>query len=334
MLRLTFLLFLTCLPLALRAEAPGTVARIAEEHIAPGFAALAHSAAGMAQAAQTDCEGTGLRAAHATAFLDWTRVSHLRFGPSEEDGRAYRLAYWPDPRGKTPAALGRLLTTGDDEALFPQRFAEASIAARGFHALERLLHDDRLRATGPEGRRCALIRAVADDIARTAQELDTAWQAYLPALVTPAPDAAYRSADEVRQVLYKSAVTGLQFTADLRLGRPLGKLDRPRPSRAEAWRAGLSLALLRAAVTGAGDLAERLAAGDAALQARIAARRAAFDTRAAALDDPALAGVATPEGRIRIEALGTELDALRRLVETELGAHLGVTTGFNALDGD
>ncbi|MGR3491358.1 MAG: imelysin family protein, partial [Shimia sp.] len=64
--------------------------------------------------------------------------------------------------------------------------------------------------------------------------------------------------------------------------------------------------------------------------------REAF-TRARAtaeIDDPAFAGVADPIGRLRVEAIATALRDIRALVALELAPTLGVSAGFNALDGD
>ena len=33
------------------------------------------------------------------AFDAWMGVQHLRFGPSEVDGRSLSIAFWPDPKG-------------------------------------------------------------------------------------------------------------------------------------------------------------------------------------------------------------------------------------------
>lgn len=52
------------------------------------------------------------------------------------------------------------------------------------------------------------------------------------------------------------------------------------------------------------------------------------------LDDPLLAGVATPQGRLRVEILQQAVDAARMAVVEEMGPALGVTMGFNAMDGD
>ena len=52
------------------------------------------------------------------------------------------------------------------------------------------------------------------------------------------------------------------------------------------------------------------------------------------LDDPVLAGVATPQGRIRVEVIQQAVASIRDIVRDRLGPKLGVAAGFNALDGD
>jgi len=64
---------------------------------------------------------------------------------------------------------------------------------------------------------------------------------------------------------------------------------------------------------------------------------AAFDRAidlAENLDDPAFAGVATPQGRLRVEILQQSVTALRDTALAELGPELDVGIGFNAADGD
>jgi len=52
------------------------------------------------------------------------------------------------------------------------------------------------------------------------------------------------------------------------------------------------------------------------------------------LDDPALAGVAEPQGRLRVEALQQSINDIRSLAAAQLGPTLGISAGFNSLDGD
>ena len=104
-----------------------------EGHILPGFASLAETTGVLAQTAQTDCTQTSpeLRGAYHAAFDDWISVSHLRFGPSERQDRAFALAYWPDPRGATPKSLSKLLYDRDTATGDLTAYQEVSIAARG-----------------------------------------------------------------------------------------------------------------------------------------------------------------------------------------------------------
>ena len=88
------------------------------------------------------------------------------------------------------------------------------------------------------------------------------------------------------------------------------------------------------ALTSLQDLAERLAADDLAVVA-------AFDDRfdealaiAADLDDPVFAGTAKPQSRLRVEVLQQSVAAIRDVARQDLGPHLGVASGFIALDGD
>ena len=52
------------------------------------------------------------------------------------------------------------------------------------------------------------------------------------------------------------------------------------------------------------------------------------------LDDPAFAGVATPQGHLKVEILQQAVSALIDTVMAELGPELDVGVGFNAADGD
>ncbi|WP_422031264.1 imelysin family protein [Roseovarius sp.] len=326
---------LIALPLAAPAQdRAGKIRGIVEEEIVGGFAELDRAARRMVEAAGQDCTHPGLHDSYAAAFLAWARVSHLRFGPSEEENRAFALAFWPDPRGRTASAIRKMLADGNEDVLSPEAYADMSIAARGFYALDYLLHEEELAEIGTPDYRCALVRTVVADIHGTTGELAEAWEGFAPMLTEPGGDSPYRTEEEVLQVLYKSAGTGLEFAVDMRLGRPLGTFERPRPNWAEAYRSGLSLALLQAAVRGAGGLAVRLAEGDAALQARLTAELEDFHDSADALDDPVFASVAEPAGRFRVESLQADLQEVREIVQGALGPALGVSAGFNAMDGD
>lgn len=125
-------------------------------------------------------------------------------------------------------------------------------------------------------------------------------------------------------------MTGFEFTADQRLGRPLGTFDRPRPERAEARASArsqrnveLSLqALLAFGQALAGPLPETRANVEQALAG------------AAALNDPDFSGFAKPQGHVRAEALQGLVRRAQDSAGAEAGAALGVEIGFNSADGD
>ncbi|MCB4456438.1 imelysin family protein [Leisingera sp. McT4-56] len=308
---------------------------ITDQLILPAIAELAADATALADTAKADCnpQSDALRAAYGEAFDAWIAASHFRFGPTETDSRAFALAFWPDSRGKTPKALANLIRSEDDGITDPAAFASYSIAARGFYALEYLLYDPELAAAGSADYRCALTRAISTDIAATAEAISQGWADSYAAEMR-APKNRYRSEAEITQELLKALTTGLQVLDDMRLGRPLGTYEKPRPNRAEARRSRRSLHHVLLSLNAMEPLALALAQGDAALKADLARGFKTVRSRAEALDDPVFAGVADPAARIRIEALRQQVKDLRALASERLGPALGAAAGFNSLDGD
>ncbi|KIC41862.1 peptidase M75 [Ruegeria sp. ANG-R] len=325
------------LPLGAQAQDRAPILMDATEtHILPRFAQLADATETLATTAQADCapDSEDLRTAYRAAFDSWISASHLRFGPTETDDRAFAMAFWPDTKGFTPKTLSRHIATEDAAVGSPEAYAETSIAGRGFLALERMLYDPAMAEQGSAAYRCALIRAIATDIDRNAEAMNTDWQTYAPNLTQPGDDSLYRSGDEAMQELFRALTTGLEFTADTRLGRPLGTFERPRPNRAEARRSGRSLRHVELSLIALRDLAARLSFDHPQIAADLDVAFARAIDRAQALDDPAFAGVDTPQGHIRVEALQQSINDIREIASTELGPTLGISAGFNSLDGD
>jgi predicted lipoprotein len=310
---------------------------IVDEHILPRFQTLAETSAHLATTAQNDCAVTSqaLQNAYSDAFDTWVRASHLRFGPTEVDDRAFALAFWPDSRGATPRSLTTLLTEQDPVIASPEDFAQVSIAARGFYAMEFLMYDETLSNMGDEDDRCTLVQTVTTDIATTSAAILEGWQTdYAARLKSPDTSSTYRSDEEVLQELFKALVTGLQFTSETRLGRPLGTFERPRPTRAEAWRSGRSARHVELSLAVLNDLAFRLSSDNAELSERIETSFEVAATLLSELDDPIFAGVGDPQTRFKVEVIQQSIYNIQAVVRDELGPTLGVAAGFNSLDGD
>lgn len=297
-------------------------------HILPGYARFASATADLASQAQASCEVSALRPAFQRAFDAWMGVQHLHFGPAEANGAALAIEFWPDPKG-SGAKAQRGLLLGDPAALAPDLFARQSVAARGLSGLERLLYPAAPLPADP----CALIRATAGDLARNAAQIDAAWvKAYAQTLLTAGEpgNTTFLTRPEVRQILFTQIITALEFLESDRLGRPLGTFDKPRPERAEAVASGRSL-------TNVVQALQALRAMVATLTPDVPQTMAGFDRAidlAEKLQDPVFAGVATPQGRLRVEILQQAVTSLRDTALAELGPELDVGIGFNAADGD
>jgi hypothetical protein len=301
------------------------VGRVLDDHVLPGVSAFAGATAALAKAARQDCTAVG--PAHAAAFDAWMGIAHLNLGPGE--GAALGIAFWPDPRGTAPRALRALLA-----GPLPDDYAQVSAAARGLHALDLMLGEPGLRDYAPGSPGCALVTAIAADLAAQAAALDAAWQDDFAARLRSAgaaDNATFLAPDEAVRALYTQLVTGVEFIKDQRVARPLGAFGAPHPARAEAWRTArpqrnilLSLAALR-------DLARALS--DVPMPRSETAFAAALDA-AGRLSDPALADLDDPQAWLKLDILRQRLDALQDEIAAELGAALAVGAGFNALDGD
>jgi predicted lipoprotein len=307
------------------AAVPADTAEVVRDHVRPGFAAFAGAAEALARI--DTCDPATLRPAFQSAWDAWMAVAHLTLGPAEADGKGLSVLYWPDPKALGWKAQKSLLAEGA-AALDPTAFAQQSIAARGLPALERLLYPTETLPADP----CPLIHATAGDMARTGAALAADWETYGDLLLAPGQpgNTAYLSEAEARQALFTALATGLEGLADKRLGRPLGTFDKPRPELAEARASGRSLRNVVLSL-------QALRAMALSLEPGAAGTLAAFDRALAladGLEDPILAGVAEPQGRLKVEILQQSIRSLRETAIVEMAPLLGVTVGFNSADGD
>lgn len=298
------------------------------DHILPGYAGFAAATAALDRAAAESCDPAALQTPWNAAFDAWLAIAHLRLGPVEEEGRVLAIAFWPDPK-----ALGwkaqKALMANDPAGLTPETMADQSVAARGFFGLERLLFPADPLPADP----CPLIRATTADLARMAADVQAEWDAGFSDMLLTAGEpgnTTYLTRPEARQALFTQLYAGLEFIDDNRLGRPLGAPTKPSPEKAESRASGRSLrnvvlslqALRQMLETLTPDAPQTMAAFERAIEL------------AEALQDPVFGGVATPEGRLKVEILQQSVTHIRDLVLSEVAPELDVGIGFNAADGD
>lgn len=328
-MRLLFAICLTFSGSVAQADGPD-MAGIVNEHIVAGYDALAVDAEALERVAETECSPTSdpLRTAYHDAFDAWITISHLRFGPSETNDRAFALAFWPDPRGSTPKALAGLIANDDPIVDTPEGLASVSIAARGFYALEFLLFDPQFAQD--TAYTCALIQAVTHDIANNATAIRNDWRDGYGALLITTGNDTYRSDTEAAQQVFTALLTGLEFTAETRLGRPLGTFERPRPNRAEARRSERPLRNVIGSLEGTRPLAAMLSGNNPDVDQ-------AYETAleyAQNLEDHTIAGISDPQQCLKVEILQQRITEIRTILTEQVGPSLGIAAGFNSMDGD
>jgi predicted lipoprotein len=315
---------------------PEIVDRIVSEHIIRGYEDLASATDTLDKAAQAGCTTSAvLTDTYHTAFDAWVLVSHLRFGPSETDDRAFALAFWPDSRGAIPRSLLQMLGDQDPAVGTAADFSRVSVAARGFYALELLLFDEGFAPDADPVYQCSLVRAITKDIAANADATLSDWKNTYTTLMTSSRDGGvYRTRVDVTKEFFKVLNSGLQFASETRLGRPLGTFEHPRPKRAEAWRSQRSLRHVLLSVSAVRELSVMLADNHKSIKTSLDAEFERSLALAGDLDDPVFAGVTTPQGRLRVEILQRSVEKTRGIATDVLEPALGVAAGFNALDGD
>jgi predicted lipoprotein len=298
-----------------------------------------------------------LRSAYDAAMDAWATVQPLRLGPVTIEKRLERLQFWPDKHNSGGKQFTQAMQAMDAATVAAVAAGEGTVALQGFPAFERLLFDDDVTpgdAAGPSGRfRCDLLSAIAANLATIAAETAQAWgdagQGFAGSIVEPGPDNPYFGNDrEATAAFLDGFMTLLQVIADQKLLRPLGDdAASAKPKLAESWRSGrslrnieLNLRSLRAMYAGNGRDHPGFAAAmqdtmegnafasviDAAFERAIAAA-----TSAGAPLEQAIADAAH---RPAIEQLRAAVKDIQRLVSTHLPGPLGVSIGFNSLDGD
>lgn len=325
-------------------------ATAADQHLLPAYQGLAAATADLDAAMLAQCRSdpaarpAQLKSAFADAFLAWQGVQHLRFGPIQVLSRDFRFQLWPDKRGSVRKHLARLLASKDPARLGPEAFASGSAAVQGFGALERLVYPSAGNGSADDAAwTCRVAAAMTANLAGMASATLAEWRDGDTAHRTMFATAAdgndyYEDAAELSGKLLNALHTQLERMVTQKLDRPLGDgADKVYPKRAEAWRSALSLPALRANTVALQALYHTAFAGPLDGRAPDAAMTAGFEQalrQIDAIERPLAEAVTDPAIREQLVALRATLSDLQRHTATALANKLGLSLGFNSLDGD
>ncbi|HEV7416627.1 MAG TPA: imelysin family protein [Tianweitania sediminis] len=336
---------------AVAQEGPG--AQISLAFARPAFDALVEAADHAETTIGSLCEAPSQPALDAArdAFgglvTTWGRASVLRFGPLAANNRFERLFFWPDPRGTTLKQVQGLLVEENEAATTAASLADGSVARQGLPALEVVLFGagaEELTATGG-GFRCRLGHAIAATIEDVAQEVLADWapnQPFAQSFIAPdGSSAPYHSASEVKGEIIKALTTVFEFVHAAELRPALGeKPDKARGKRAPFWRSDLTFELVVAQLQGARDLLEQAGFTEALPKVhRWIPDSILFELNTAlgalrSVDIPPEHAFEDQNARGKINLADLAVEHAGQQVSEQLAGALGLSMGFNALDGD
>lgn len=349
----------TAAPAISEATYAATNIALAEQHVAPRYAALSDAATDFKKAAARLCRQPPPRQLSKTitsfhgAMNTWMSVAHIQHGPIQLFMRQFRIYYWPDKRGRGRKQLRNMMAERDEAVLAPGRLENTSVAVQGLSAAEHILFDKtyakRLIDGSESDYACKLLSAIAQNVEGMTAELAEAWRGEqsmflneIRAAGTPA--SRFATHREATAAFVKGMHTSLQTIADLKLARALGKaLDKARPKQVEAWRSGRSIENIVQALgamrsmyegTNGGGLRQLLSGASDGLAVRVSNAFTKSLGKARALSLPLGEAVRQPASRKQVEALLNEVRTLQHLVRGSLALAFGTPLGFNSLDGD
>ncbi|QEP43347.1 hypothetical protein D5085_09565 [Ectothiorhodospiraceae bacterium BW-2] len=337
-------LLLLTLPPSLSAALEGLLS-VVDRQIIPAYQQLQHQSAALQQQGeqcQPEQPPTALKQHFQTTMAAWQQIQYLRLGPAEFNLRHYRIHFWPDKRGSGSRQLLQFLAAADLEPLQPAQFAHQSAALQGLTALEQLLFAN----APPDSYRCQLIAAITTELHHNATALYQGWTQPLEnappfrhyIATASEGNAFFESRSEVESQLLNQLHTQLQFMIDHKLTKPLGTEPAKANGRlAESWRSQRSLDNLAQNLLSLRQVIELLLLPQlegrplkTALQQQLHQAQTTLNS----IDIPLTRAVSDPEQRPRLEVLRQQLQQLQQLIATEVTAQLGISLGFNSLDGD
>jgi hypothetical protein len=270
----------------------------------------------------------------------------VKTGPITLFLRYDRFGYWPEARNATQRALDALLASHQPKDLTPETLAHDSVAGQGLTAIERLLFDSAnsaalLRAAGAAGAwRTQVGLALAKNLNLIAHDVLRDWTAPNGVRAAIAANKGWNNlfADgaEAAHLLLTDLVTAFKTMHDVKLLPVLGTTpESAKPKLAEAWRSGRSARDLKLNLMAAHDMAKPFARSiPAADQAQLETVFTAAEAAAGAVPADMGEAAADPKRRPKVEAARVAIKAAQAAVAKILPTDLGITIGFNSLDGD
>ena len=336
---------------------------MARDYLLPRYQALLDATGKQEQSwmdfcRQPSADGfAAVRASFGAGMDAWIPLQHVHTGPASLKARIERIYFWPVLKNAVARQVATLLQAEDSAVLAPDRFATQSVAVQGFSALHLLLYENEdpaapfLAGDPAAAYRCAYGTAVAHNLKAVAGELVDGWNAAIETMsAVPAkspkeyglPDAP----KETAQQMFTDLLSLFLIVGDFKLGLPLdNSVDSAKPKLAESWRSGRSLRNIGLNLESAQAMYGKdrtsgfrslLPAGsdNDALDGQITDALTKAIAAVATIPMPLDAAVTDASARPKVEALLDDIKRARDFVGQRLSSAIGLSVGFNGLDGD
>ncbi len=315
--------------------------RLSQQVFEPAFSRLSQSASAQARLWDAACrQGSeppidDLRQAFHQVSDNWADVFHWNIGPITHFLRRDRFYHWPERRNSIGKSLSRLMASKDPSKLQVERFKKASVAVQGLPALERILFEKSDVLQDPWA--CQIGQAIALNLAAISNEVLSAWRQDVAAPLqagTANPDFFEEPIDFLNRV-FNELTTGYAIIVDQKILPVMGsELTKAKPNLIENRRSQRFFRNLNHNVQALFSTQRLL---NSYLSTETAAKLdTAFQASERALKDMNTFEnlIRTPEGRTKIQDFVASLKVAQDLTTKAYADELGLTVGFNSLDGD
>lgn len=179
----------------------------------------------------------------------WSGVEMYRIGPAIKNNRQEKLFFWPDRKSIGLRQVRKLIDTQDETALATETLQKKSVAVQGMLALEYVLfgkNAEALATAKPKSYRCDYGVNISRAIQTTGQEIIDDWvspSGYTKMMLDTGPsNPIYRSDTEVMQDLLRISSEMIQSTKDLKILNTIKESpEKSKPKRAPFWRSNQTL---------------------------------------------------------------------------------------------
>ncbi len=307
--------------------------KVTTDFVLPAYEKFAKEASSQAKVASQTCNKEDLKKAYQKTADAWAAVQHINFGPITLLLRRDRLYHWPERRNAVAKGLNKLLSTKNDSLLETDKFTNTSVAVQGLPALERILYTDMFE----DEYSCRIAKAIALNIAEIANGAITDWNKTLVNIQEGKAHPFYfENMDEVAIRLFTEMLTGFQMISDQKLALPMGSsLKKANGKRAEAWRSNRSTRYIQQNSLALMAMAKPFMTflpDDVTKEVQV--RFFNFSTAANNLPLSIKDAVKNEGERAKLSKFSEEIKVTRNLLVETFTKHLGLTVGFNSLDGD